>query len=108
MTTRKTAAPNQAAALMGRNAARAGQLLKELAHAGRLQILCSLVESPRTVGDLIAMVDMPQSAVSQHLMRLRDAGLVEAERRGRHIHYRLRSAEARALISTLHLIYCGT
>lgn len=99
---------HDAAALMGRNAAKAERLLKELAHAGRLQILCSLVEEAHTVGELMEMVDLPQSAVSQHLMRLRRAGLVEARRRGRNVQYRLKSPQARALLSTLHLVYCKT
>ncbi len=97
---------NISAALMGRQAARAEGLLKEMAHSGRLQILCCLVEDAHTVGELIEMVDLPQSAVSQHLMRLRQAGLVEARRQGRNIQYRLKSGEARALLSTLHLVYC--
>ena len=61
---------------MARNAAKAGAMLKELAHAGRLMILCSLAEGEKTVNELVEIIDLSQSAVSQHLARLRAAGLV--------------------------------
>lgn len=91
---------------MARNAARAGELLKQLAHGGRLVILCALVEGERPVGELVAASGLSQSAVSQHLARLRLAGLVETRRQGQSIHYRLRSGEARAVLKTLYKLYC--
>jgi DNA-binding transcriptional ArsR family regulator len=94
------------AELMARNAARAEAMLKELAHAGRLMILCSLAEGEKTVGELAEIVDLSQSAVSQHLARLRTAELVQPEKRGQMVYYRLSSLEAQALLSTLYLIYC--
>ena len=92
---------------LARNASRAEALLKLLASAARLQILCSLMDGERSVGELVDAVDLAQSAVSQHLMKLREAGLVAAERRGQAMVYRLCSMEAKALLSTLYLIYCG-
>ena len=91
---------------MARNAARAEAMLRQLAHAGRLMILCGLAEGEKSVGELEDITGMSQSAVSQHLTRLKDAGLVDAERRGRRIYYRLCSVPARAILSTLYLIYC--
>ena len=91
---------------MKRNAARAEAMLKELAHAGRLTILCSLAEGEKTVNQLAEIIDLSQSAVSQHLARLRAAKLVEAEKRGQMMFYRLSSPEAQAILSTLYLIYC--
>ena len=81
-------------------------MLKQLAHAGRLLILCSLTEGEKTVGQLTALVDLSQSAVSQHLAKLRDAKLVEAEKRGQMVFYRISSAEAQSILSVLYQIYC--
>ena len=98
---------NTTPADLARNAARAEALLKQMANSARLQILCSLMEGGRSVGELSSLVDLSQSAVSQHLMKMREAGLVEAERQGQAMIYRLCSMEVRALLSTLYLIYCG-
>lgn len=91
---------------MTRNAAKAEQLLKQLANANRLMVLCHLVTGEKTVGKLANSINLSQSALSQHLTRLREAGLVESEKRGLQVHYRLCSMEAQALLSVLHLIYC--
>lgn len=91
---------------MGRNAAKAAALLRQLAHGGRLRILCHLTQGERTANELVEISGLSQSATSQHLARLRAARLVEAEKRGQQVFYRLRSPEVQALLSTLYLIYC--
>lgn len=63
--------------------------LQALATPSRLLILSTLREGPRTVRDLTDAVGMAQSAVSHQLRLLRNLGLVEGERDGRHIVYRL-------------------
>lgn len=91
---------------MQKNAAAAERMLKQLANANRLMVLCHLVSGEKTVGDLAKSVGLSQSALSQHLAKLRDAGLVTAEKRGLSVYYRICSMEAQALLSVLHLIYC--
>jgi ArsR family transcriptional regulator, virulence genes transcriptional regulator len=91
---------------MRAHAAEAAGLLKELANPARLMILCQLVGEERSVGELCQAVDLSQSAMSQHLARMREAGLVEAEKRGQMVYYRLCNMQAHALLSTLYLIYC--
>ena len=63
--------------------------LQALATPSRLLILARLCEAPATVGELVAAVEMGQSAVSQQLRVLRNLGLVERQREGRHIRYSL-------------------
>lgn len=92
---------------LAQSAAKAEALLKQLANAARLRILCSLMEEGRTVGELSDIVRLSQSAVSQHLAKMKEAGLVEATRDGQSMIYRLCSMEVRAVLSTLYLIYCG-
>ncbi len=91
---------------MRHNAALAEALLKQLANANRLMVLCHLVSGEKTAGELSDLVALSQSALSQHLSKLRDAGLVESDKRGLSVYYRICSMEAQALLSVLHLIYC--
>jgi ArsR family transcriptional regulator len=65
------------------------EVLKTLASPRRLEILHRLFEGPREVGRLAAELGASQPNVSQHLSVLRTAGLVEFERDGREVRYRL-------------------
>lgn len=91
---------------MKRHASLAASMLKQIANTQRLVILCALVEGEKSVGDLAEHVHLSQSALSQHLAKMRASDLVDTEKRGQKIYYRLASPEARAILSTLHLIYC--
>jgi ArsR family transcriptional regulator, virulence genes transcriptional regulator len=91
---------------MKAHAEEAAGLLKELANPARLLILCQLVGGEKSVTELCKIVELSQSAVSQHLARMRNAGLVAADKRGQMAYYRLSDMHAHALLSTLYLIYC--
>lgn len=91
---------------MQSHAAEAAAMLKELANPSRLLIMCQLIDGEKSVGELCRPIDLSQSAVSQHLARLREARLVDTEKRGQMVYYRLCNMEAHALLSTLYLIYC--
>ncbi len=65
------------------------EVLKTLASPRRLEILHRLSEGPREVGRLATELGLSQPNVSQHLSVLRSAGMVEAERDGREVRYRL-------------------
>ena len=93
-------------ASMHKNATHAEALLKQLANANRLMVLCNLVEGEKTVGELVKSVGLSQSALSQHLTKLRESGLVESDKRGQMVHYRICSMEAQAILSVLYLMYC--
>jgi DNA-binding transcriptional ArsR family regulator len=64
-------------------------ILKVLAQPARLEILHRLAEGPVEVTRLAGNIGVSQPNVSQHLAVLRNAGLVEADRHGREIRYRL-------------------
>lgn len=87
-------------------AATAAKLLRALANERRLAILCELVAGERPVGELIAAVGLQQSALSQHLAKLRAAGVVATRREAQTVYYRLHDPAAAALMSTLAEIYC--
>ncbi|HEX6094068.1 MAG TPA: metalloregulator ArsR/SmtB family transcription factor, partial [Dongiaceae bacterium] len=65
------------------------EVLKTLASPRRLEILHRLAAGPRGVGHLAEELRLSQPNVSQHLAVLRAAGVVEAERDGREVRYRL-------------------
>jgi ArsR family transcriptional regulator, virulence genes transcriptional regulator len=95
--------PNQ----LQRRAREASELLKALGNAHRLMILCQLLEGEKSVGELVRTIGLSQSALSQHLARLRRDRLVSTRRSAQTIYYTLAGAEARALLQTLHGLYCG-
>ncbi len=92
---------------MRASATQAAALLKALSNENRLLILCYLGQEERSVSELNRFLDLSQSALSQHLAVLRREGLVSTRKEAQTVYYRLASAEAQALITTLHQLYCN-
>jgi len=92
---------------MEQAAAAASRLLKALANERRLMILCHLSESERSVGELERLVGLSQSALSQHLARLREDGLVKTRRAAQTIYYSLDGEAAPRVIAVLYELYCA-
>jgi DNA-binding transcriptional ArsR family regulator len=93
---------------LAKQAGEAAQLLKMLANEKRLLILCFLaVRGEMTVGELVGIVKLSQSALSQHLAKLRADGLVEFRRTSQTLHYRVADPRALRLLQVLKEIYCG-
>lgn len=84
----------------------AAQLMKALSNQHRLAILCQLVDGEKSVGELVALIGLSQSALSQHLARLRRDRLVRTRRAAQMIFYTLDGVQARVLLDTLHELYC--
>lgn len=92
---------------MQQSARNASDLLKALGNEHRLMILCQLVERERSVGELVALIGIEQSPLSQHLARLRRDGLVATRREAQTIFYSVASAEVRELIGVLYEMFCA-
>ncbi len=105
MAKRKTGPAFDLAAMQA-HAGDAAQLLKALANERRLQVLCLLAGGERSVGELNELLDLSQSALSQHLAVLREEGLVQTRREAQTIYYSLAPGPAAAVMDTLHRIYC--
>ncbi|GAA2298667.1 metalloregulator ArsR/SmtB family transcription factor [Streptomyces kunmingensis] len=82
----------------GARLAEATRVFALLSDATRLHLLWLLALEESDVGSLAERVTASRTAVSQHLAKLRLAGLVEARREGRHMHYRLTDGHLRRLI----------
>lgn len=83
----------------------AARLLKLLASEQRLLLLCRLLESEASVGELAEHAKLAQSAASQHLAKMRAEGLVATRREGQTINYRVADAAAIKILDTLAEIY---
>jgi DNA-binding transcriptional ArsR family regulator len=91
---------------IGPHAKSAAGLLKALANEQRLMILCHLLDGPLAVGELNSHVGLSQSALSQHLAVLREAGVVATEREAQTIYYSLPKGAVTKIIGVLYREYC--
>jgi ArsR family transcriptional regulator len=92
--------------LMRKNATEAAALLRAISHEARLLVLCELANGERSAGELVERSGLSQSALSQHLAKLREQGLVATRREAQMIHYRIADQRAQRLLRVLHDIYC--
>jgi ArsR family transcriptional regulator len=87
--------------------AEVANLLRELGNESRLMILCTLIDCKEaSVAELATRVSLSQSALSQHLARLRAHELVTFRRDGTTIYYRLADAKIARLMKSMKSIYC--
>jgi ArsR family transcriptional regulator, virulence genes transcriptional regulator len=91
---------------MQARAAIAAEFLKAIANDCRLMILCELLNGERSVGELALVVGLSQSALSQHLAKLRRLGLVRTRRQSQTIHYALGDPGVAAVIGALYDRFC--
>ena len=88
-------------------AAEVAGTLRALANERRLMILCKLVEwGEGTVNSLAETVGLSQSALSQHLSKMREEGLVTYRRESQSLWYRIADPRIEDLLVTLHKLYC--
>ncbi|MGR4881111.1 ArsR/SmtB family transcription factor [Streptomyces sp. LARHCF249] len=78
--------------------AEAAEVFALLSDATRLHLLWLLAQAESDVGSLAEQCTASRTAVSQHLAKLRLAGLVETRREGRYVHYRLSDGHLRRLV----------
>jgi DNA-binding transcriptional ArsR family regulator len=83
------------------NARGAADLLRALANEHRLGVLCALRHGELSVGDLVKQVGLSQSALSQHLARMRQEELVATRRSSQTIYYRIADPDVLELIQAL-------
>ena len=89
------------------NATQVAGLLRALANERRLMILCKLVEwGEGNVGALADAVGLSQSALSQHLAKMRDEGIVTYRRDSQTLWYHVADPRIEILLSHLQQLYC--
>ncbi len=81
--------------------------LRALANERRLMILCQLVECGESnVSSLAEAVGLSQSALSQHLAKMREEGIVDFRRESQTLWYRIADPRIEQLFATLHRLFC--
>ncbi len=84
----------------------ASQGLRAIAHELRLSVLCLLLEQPMCVHELMEATGAAQSNLSQHLSKMRMLGILENEKRGQEVIYRIANPAFEDLVNALKQIYC--
>lgn len=88
-------------------AAQAAQMLKALSNEKRLMILCKLLEhGEMSVNSLMGDVGLSQSALSQHLARMREEKIVDTRRDAQQIFYRVADYRVREILAALKNTFC--
>lgn len=88
------------------HSAAAANLLSAMANPKRLMILCCLVKGEVAVGALANKVGLSQSALSQHLSKLRAQKLVNTRRDAQTIYYSSSAESVMKVLQTLEALYC--
>ena len=87
--------------------ASAAEFLRTLGNAHRLQVLCLLAEQGEmSVGQILECSTLSQSALSQHLAKMRDEGLIAYRRDAQTLYYALSDEKVILLLTTLKEIFC--
>lgn len=89
------------------SADKASSLMKSMANADRLMLLCQLSQGERSVGELENILDIRQPTLSQQLTVLREAALVSTRREGKNIFYSISSSSALAIMRVLSQQICN-
>ena len=84
----------------------ASDMMRALGNENRLMILCILSQGEKSVGELVDMIGLGQSPLSQHLSRLRQEGLVQSRRQSNSIFYSLADENSVKVIELLYSLYC--
>jgi len=79
--------------------------LKAIAHPARLTILCFLQDKEATVNEIVDLTLMSQSAVSQHLAKMKAFGVLKDRRDGNRVFYSLTDENFAGLVNALCGIY---
>lgn len=78
------------------------EMLKTIAHPVRLCILAMLIkEQESNVTDIQCCLDVPQPTVSQHLAKLKSAGILSSERNGTVIIYKIKNEEVKHIVEQI-------
>ncbi len=88
------------------NVQAASEGLKAIAHELRLSVLCLLLDGPMTVSALLEATGAEQTNLSKHLSKMRMMGLLETEKQGNFIQYRIANQHWGDVIHALKKIYC--
>lgn len=91
---------------MKTQATQAADFLKSLANPHRLMLLCLLTQGEMCVSHIHKHLDISQTALSQHLARLRTEDIVTFRRDHRTLYYSIKAPHVAEIVGALYKIYC--
>ncbi|WP_113632758.1 metalloregulator ArsR/SmtB family transcription factor [Pectobacterium peruviense] len=88
-------------------AVKAAALLRAIGNENRLLVLCLLIEhNEMSVGTLLEHIPLSQSALSQHLAKMREEGLISYRRESQTLYYRIENHDVEKIVATLKALFC--
>ncbi len=81
-------------------------LLRKIANPTRLMILCQIIEKEKNVSELLEIVEVSQSALSQHLALLKKYKIIKDEKCGKYVFYSIKDQKTKAILGFLSEV-CG-
>ncbi|MCX7554186.1 metalloregulator ArsR/SmtB family transcription factor [Marinicella sp. S1101] len=91
---------------MQHRAEEVASLMKCFANPSRIMIFCQLSQGEKNVTSLIESTGLSQTAVSQHLKKLKEEGVIDFRREHRELFYSITSADVLKIMDSLYDIYC--
>ena len=85
---------------------RASRSLKAMSHPLRLKILCTLGDKEVSVQEIVEHVGTSQSNISQHLVILRDKGILISRKDANRVYYRVGDARTLRLVGMMREVFC--
>ena len=86
---------------------RASRTMDQLSHPHRLRVLCLLVEEGElSVADMLERIPLSPSALSQHLSKMKEDGLLRSRRVGKNVCYAIERQDVLQILELLHQLYC--
>lgn len=99
--------PQNPASALEQQSAAAAEFLRTLGNPHRLQVLCLLAEcGEMSVGQIHEHTSLSQSALSQHLAKMRDEGLIAYRRDAQTLHYSLSNGKVIRILAVLKELFC--
>lgn len=81
--------------------------MDQLSHPHRLRVLCLLVEEGElSVADMLERIPLSPSALSQHLSKMKEEGLLRSRRVGKNVYYAIERQDVQQILDLLHQLYC--
>lgn len=90
-----------------KNSKKVAEFVKLLSNNTRLIVLCSLIEGPKCVTDLVNIAKISQSALSQHLAKMSQYNMIQGKREGNQIIYSISDPRIDKVMKTFHEIFCN-
>ncbi|MBS1958499.1 MAG: helix-turn-helix transcriptional regulator [Bdellovibrionales bacterium] len=91
---------------LSKKAEQVSLVLKQLAHPDRLMVLCCLLDGEKTVNELVGYANASQSWVSQFLSKMKLSGLVDSQKKGVFVYYRIAEPRLKAIMTAIYKAYC--